>query len=197
MEKSKKKRVISLISFCLSLFIFAFALTVFIVTLNARAKNRPAELFGYSFAIVLTGSMYPEIKVGEMIVVKSCDIGEIAVGENAVFIGVDGDFKDKCIVHKVVEVQSVADISGGQGVQLITKGVNNSEADFEPVTASNFIGKEVYHSAALGAILSFLQTPANWLYIIVLIIVAVVIVCSIKRIVRYAKNSKNKEEEDK
>lgn len=196
MEKNNKKHILSIVGFCLSLIIFAFALSVFVITLNARAKNRPTELFGYSFAIVATGSMYPEINVGEMIIVKSCDISEISVGENAVFVGLSGDYKDKCIVHKVEKIETVEDETTGiDSVHLITKGVNNPEADFEPVTSSNFIGKEVYHSAVLGAIMQFLQNPINWLYILVLLITLFVIIYAIKRIVKYCKQQKNEDKE--
>ena len=186
MGTTNRKKIYSAISFALSLLIFAFALGVFISALQARSQNRPVALFGYSFAVVVSGSMYPEIDVGELIIIRSCGIADITVGENAVFIGLEGEFKDKCIVHKVIEIGE----EGGE-TRLVTKGVNNPVADDLPVTSSNFIGKEVYHSAVLGAIMVFLQNPINWLYLLVIVAAVAVLIRQAIKIIKYAKSKKD------
>ena len=127
MEKTTKKQLLSVLSFALSVIIFIFALVVFIMSLKPKAKNERVELFGYSFAVVLTNSMYPEIQAGDLIIVKSCDITDIQEGQNAVFIGVSGEYKDKSIVHRVIGVDIDIDENGNSGISLTTKGlVSNS-----------------------------------------------------------------------
>lgn len=191
MAKSKTKKILSIVSVVISAIIFLFAISVFILTLQARSKNRPVELFGYSFAIVVTDSMEPEIMVGDLITVRICDIDDVKVGDNVVFLGVNGEYKDKFIVHKVIEVYE----ENGE-TKLHTKGVNkkNLGADPDPVTSDNFIGQELSNSAALGAIVTFLKQPLNWLYIAVILIVIFVIVTRIIRIVKYVKLHKHGEE---
>lgn len=186
---SKRKRIISIISFALSAIIFALALSVFIITLTARSQNRPAVLFGYSFAVVVTDSMVPEIDVGELIIIRSCGIDEIAVGENAVFVGLEGEYKDKWIVHKVIE-KTKAEYSGETFTELTTKGVNNPVADENKVTSANFLGVAVYHNAALGGLFTFLQQPMNWVYILVIVVVMVIAVSQVVRIVKIVKTRK-------
>lgn len=185
-KKSKAKKILSIVSVVISAIIFAFAISVFILTMQARAKNRPVELFGYSFAVVVTDSMEPEIMVGDLITVRVCSIDEVGVGDNVVFIGQSGDYKDKCIVHKVVAVSE----ENGK-IELTTKGVHNPQADDDPVTADNFIGLELRNSAALGKIITFLKQPLNWLYIVVILVVLIVLVAQIIRIVKYAKERKS------
>lgn len=190
MEKTTKKRVLSWINFILSAAIFALALYVFITSVSARSHNDRAEIFGYSFAIVATGSMYPEIKVGDLIIVKSCDITEIAEGQNAVFIGLSGEFKDKSIVHKVIAIEPSSD---GTGIQLRTQGVNNDFEDDDPVTAANFIGREIFHSTVLGVIVTFLQNPLNWVYLLVFVLAISFVVMQSVKVARIIKNKNKKE----
>ena len=192
MEKSKGKRIFSIVSVVISSLIFVFALTVFIITLTARSKKRPVELFGYSFAIVVTDSMEPEILVGDLIFVKSCSINDIKVGDNAVFIGTYGSYKDKCIVHKVIGTST----NENGEFCLITHGINNPESVTEEVVARDFIGREVKNSSALGKIFVFLKQPLNWLYILVILIAIFVISGQTVKLIKHFKNKKTDEETD-
>lgn len=202
METPNKKKVLSWISFILSAAIFAFALAVFIISMDARAKNDRVELFGYSFAVVVTDSMYPEIKVGDLIIAKSCDITEVEEGENIVFMGLSGNAKGKCIVHKVVGIYDIYGDSGEKtGIKLETWGINNTWGENEPhydeeyVYADNFIGKAVFHSTALGNVVTFLQNPVNWIYVFVFVIAIAFAVHQIIKIVRLTKNKEQTEQE--
>ena len=168
MEKPNKKQIFSLLSFVLSVAIFALALYVFITSVSARSKNGQAEIFGYSFAIVATNSMAPEIKAGDLIIVKSCSIADIKEGDNAVFLGLSGTFKDKRVVHRVVGVYEGVNEIGDESIYLETWGISNPKHDDDYVYASNFIGKEIFHSTLLGSIMSFLRVPTNWFYLIII-----------------------------
>lgn len=198
MAKTTKKKVLSWISLILSAAIFAFALAVFITVIRARSKDSRAEFFGYSFAVVATDSMYPEIKAGDMIIVKSCDITEIEEGQNAVFIGLSGEYEGKSIVHRVVGIYDVLDDSGAKtGVCLQTWGINNGSIDNplyddDYVYASNFIGREVFHSTALGRVITFLQNPLNWIYLLVFVLAISFAVTQGIKIIKLIKN-KNKD----
>lgn len=191
MEKNKTKRIFSFVGFFVSLAIFALALSVFILSFTSKSQNRPVELFGYSFAVVVTDSMEPEIKVGDMIIIKSCDIRDIKVGDNAVYIGQSGNFAGKSIVHKVIDVGA-----DENGVWLQTQGIANKLPDPDLVRESFFIGVEKSHSAALGAFISFLRKPLNWLYIIIIIVVLPFAVRQIIYIIKRIRRGKGEEASD-
>ena len=199
MEKKLKKKVLSWISFGVSAVIFAFALTVFIVSITARSKNRQAEFFGLSFAVVVTDSMSPDIKAGDLIIVKRCDIAEMEMNQNAVFVGLPGgEFEGKNIVHRVVGIYDVIDEDTGEktGICLETWGISNPEIDEDFVYAENFIGREVFHSTFLGAIMVFLKKPLNWVFVIVfLVAVSFGVKQGIKIIKLVKEKNKNQEQE--
>lgn len=196
MAKTNNKKVLSRISLILSVVMFALALIVLVTSITAHARNDRVQLFGYSFAVVVTNSMYPEIKAGDLIIVKSCNISEIELDQNAVFKGLSGDFKDLSVVHKVVGIQEDDEV----GIQLRTKGVNNGKEDDDLVTAANFIGREVFHSTALGNIITFLKNPINWVYVLVFVLaISFVVMQSVKifKMVKNKNNGKNKDEDKK
>lgn len=194
MAKTNNKKVLSRISLILSIVMFALALIVLVTSITAHARNDRVQLFGYSFAVVVTNSMYPEIKAGDLIIVKSCNISEIELDQNAVFKGLSGDFKDLSVVHKVVGIQEDDEV----GIQLRTKGVNNGKEDDDLVTAANFIGREVFHSTALGNIITFLKNPINWVYVLVFVLaISFVVMQSVKifKMIKNKNNGKNKDED--
>ncbi|MCH5163802.1 MAG: signal peptidase I [Clostridiales bacterium] len=196
MEKPNKKQVYSLVSLVLSVAIFGLALYVFITSVSARSKNGQAEIFGYSFAIVVTDSMSPEIKVGDLIIVKSCDITDIKEGDNAVFLGLNGTFKDKRVVHRVVGVYEGVNEIGDKSIYLETWGISNPKYDDDYVYSTNFIGKEIFHSTFLGAIMSFLRVPINWLYLVIIFGVIYFAVKQSKNIIKLVKDKGQKPHED-
>jgi hypothetical protein len=95
------------------------------------------------------------------------------------------------VVHQVVEVGE-----DENGRYLITKGVNNSEADRLAVREENFVGIEAFHSTALGKIVLFFSRLENWIYIIVLLILIFLITKLIKKIVSYSKQAKQDRQKD-
>lgn len=195
MEKTTKKKVLSWMSFVVSVAIFGLALAVFITSITARSKNGRAEFFGYSFAVVVTDSMAPEINVGDLIVVKKCDITEMEVGQNAVFIGLSGTFKGKSIVHQVVAIFDERSDETGEisGIYLETMGINNAHSDDDYVYADNFIGKEIFHSTVLGKIMTFLRNPINWMYLLVIILAISLGLRHGVKLIKLIKNKRQKE----
>ena len=70
-DRAKRvRRILSAAGFALALLMFVTAFCVFISTMRAKRENRTPTFFGYSFSIVVTGSMEPEIRVGELLIVK-------------------------------------------------------------------------------------------------------------------------------
>jgi len=89
-------------------------------------------------SVIATGSMEPEIKPGDMILVKKIRT------EDDVHLLKEGDiiqFKrgDILISHRITEIIEDKE----QGLKFITKGDNNSSADWEPVTPENLKGKVI------------------------------------------------------
>jgi signal peptidase I len=187
------KKVLSAVGFALSVLIFLMAATVFVFGIKAKNNDKPLTLFGYSFSIVVSASMEPEISVGDFLAVKSYDFYAVQVGDNIVYTNQDtsSSIYGQNVVHQVVEVSE-----DENGRYLVTKGVNNTSADRLVVREDNFVGIEAFHSTALGKIVLFFTRIENWIFIIVLIILIPLMIKLIKKIVLYCKEAKQDKQDN-
>lgn len=175
-EKKLSAKIISIVCMALTGILVALTCYVLISLIVAKTQNKPVNIFGYSFAVVMTDSMEPEIMTGDMIVFRRCDISEVEELDNIVFIagdGFDAVVRGQSVVHKAINVTEY-------GIQ--TKGVNNPVADKDLVTADNFLGICTFHSAALG----FLRY--GYLLLVAFIGIPVIALLAVK-IVKLAKQA--------
>lgn len=125
-------------------------------------KNRFISLGGYRFLIVLTGSMEPEIKIGEFLIIKECsnyNIGEIITYEDNNYL----------TTHRIVKQNS-------QGI--ITKGDSNNTNDLL-INENQILGKVIYHSEAIGFfIINYLK---KMIIIIIITIILINVFCILIR----------------
>lgn len=121
----------------LILFIILIFILIFVVYLKFIVRVKNIEVFGYNFFIVKTGSMEPNISVGEFIIVKKQKEYK----------------KNEIITYKEDEVFITHRIIEKDGNTYITKGDSNNEKDLE-IKKENVIGKIVFHSKVLGIIIT-------------------------------------------
>ena len=190
-DRAKRaKRVLSVVGFAAALILFATALFVFFSTMSAKRENRPPTFFGYSFSIVVTGSMEPEIRVGELLAVKPVEMDEIEVGQDIVFVSLSGAIAGERVVHRVVEKGT-----DDEGIYFRTEGINNHGiADTDKVHAANFVGLAAGHSMFWGRILGFFSHTETMLWLLLLLIVIPFAVKQIAKIVRAAGEAKEEKE---
>lgn len=118
-------------------------------------KEKPVTLLGFSFLIVTTGSMEPEIDAGELIIIKISE----KYKEKDIVTFLDQD--DFLVTHRIVELKENS---------IITKGDNNDLVD-EPVVYSSVKGKVIFHSKLLGFFVLYLLKPLTFIYIIFVLII--------------------------
>ena len=111
---------------------------------------------GYGYAVVLSGSMLPEIEVSDVVVIK--EKSRYEVGDIITFI--DQDSPSKALVtHRVIEVSK-------EGYK--TKGDNNNAVDQGLVAPADIKGHVVKTIGFIGSTLLFIQKPVGTLCLILL-----------------------------
>jgi len=133
------------------------------------------------FYVVSSGSMYPELKMYDIIVITGNQpFEDVKVGDIIVF--------DRPKDHNRVIVHRVVAVVDDDPKTLRTKGDNNQASipgtDF-PITEKEYTGTVVYVVPQVGYITKILQPPIN--YIIIVVIVGIMVV---KQILK----NKNKKE---
>jgi len=126
---------------------------VYLANAGKLVGNRLPMPFGYGASVVLSGSMEPELSVGDLIIVAEVD--SFAEGDVVVF-----QSGSSLVVHRITQID---------GEMLTTKGdANNTEDD--PVNVSTVKGRVIFSVPYVGTAVNFLKTPLGTILVIVLAI---------------------------
>ena len=147
--------------------------------------GRVPSVGGYSPLIVLTDSMYPEIKSGDMIIVKVTDAQNVKQGDVISFFDPDGSGVS-VLTHRVVEI-----INENGTLSFRTKGDANNADDPSLAPAESLVG--VYQTKINGAgnVAMFLQSTPG---LVVCVAVPMVLLIAFE-LIRRRKYEKAKNED--
>ena len=118
---------------------FFLIIVLLLVIFQKITKNKVVIGDIYIFQIA-TGSMVPEYKIGDVIVVKKQDVSSLKVGDDITYLGQVDNFKDLIITHRIANIREE-----NNKKYIITKGIANILEDPE-ISEDNVFGKVVYHT---------------------------------------------------
>lgn len=128
--------------------VLALLLLVCVIFVIFKKKGEPPSIFGYKLYVVISDSMEPELKKGDLIVVKDIDTTKIEVGNIITFKEKNSQ---ELITHRVV------DIKKNTAIEFITKGDSNIYNDENKVKEEEVIGVVNNSINNLGGILEILE----------------------------------------
>lgn len=184
-QKSRAKRVWNVISVAITVLLMIVALVTLIAVTSARAGGKPPSLFGYTFSIVITDSMTPEINVDDLVIAKKCNNSEIAVGDDIVFVSADPVLKGNKVVHRVVGIN----LDGS----FVTQGIKEG-ARPDKCAVTETVGKVVAVNTFFGKALKFMTENKNIIFLLLILTVVVVAIVEIAGLL-IKKKTPEKEEQ--
>ena len=152
-------------------------------------KDEVPSIGGLTPLIVLTDSMYPDIKSGDIIVSKATDVNDIKVGDVISFFDPAGN-GSSVVTHQVIEILEPNENDGKLAFR--TQGTNNNTPDKKPVAAEKVIGVYTnFRVPAAGHVALFMQTTAG---LIVCVMVPLILLVGYD-IIRRRLHDKDKEKD--
>lgn len=115
--------------------------------------NDITTIKGYSVLEVVSGSMEPTIKIGDLIIIDTKD-KNYKENDIVTFYDVNGSF----VTHRIISID---------GDQMITKGDANNSND-EATDMNKIVGKYVRKVPFLGMLFTYLKKPAMLVLILVI-----------------------------
>ncbi len=170
MEQTKKKdrfKVLRIIKNIVLGILILFLTSVLVVSMISRATGKTPTLFGYSLFRVSSGSMEPELGIGDIILVQKFEGNNLNKGDIVTYVATDGEMSGKLITHRVVKEPYE---ENGE-TYLVTKGDANQDDD-KPAKLSRIEGKLIIKIGFLKYLFDFFVTPWGLIAIIALIILA-------------------------
>ena len=130
----------------LLLIVAALVMGFGVYSINAErlAGNTLPMPFGFGCAVVLSGSMEPELSVWDLILVVPDD----TYGVDDVVVYQDGRTP---VVHRIVRIE---------GENVVTMGDANDTED-EPIAMTAIKGKVIFALPAVGLVVNLLKTPVG------------------------------------
>lgn len=186
-QKIKDNKVLKIIGNIIYVIIFIFILLILAVAVLQRTTNNEVTLCGYRIFVVATGSMIPKYEVGDVLVSKEIPPEDIKVGDDIVYTGKEGSFKDKVVTHQVIFIEKE-----NENYRIITKGIANTAQDPE-ITQNEVMGKVIYRFG----LLSFFQRAVSNNYVFYFVVFVPIALITYKQIRNATASVEDEEDEEK
>lgn len=180
---SRILKIISSAIFVVLLMLIALII-FYIVRVNFLASNDKLGDVKINFYTILTQSMYPTIKAGDIVITYKEDLNKYNVGDVITFISEKNG--SITVTHRI---QEVFEVNGSYSYK--TKGDNNNTADSETISGNNVLGKVVVKVPKAGYIQQFLVSKTGWLVAVILPCLGIVIYDILKLIRTTARKGKS------
>ena len=185
-QKLKNNKILKIIGNIIYTIIFIIVLFILIIAILQRTTNNEITLFGYRIFVVATGSMVPEYEVGDVLVSKEVDPATIQVGDDIVYEGKEGSFKDKIVTHQVIMIEKEND-----NYRIQTKGIANTKEDPE-ITQNEVIGKVIYKMG----VLSLLQRAMSNNYVFYFVVFVPIVLLTFRQVLKSRLDDDDEEDEE-
>lgn len=145
-KQNKEKPITIIIGHILNILLFVVFILIIIATYYIVQikvfRNEYANLFGYTFFEVATGSMSNTIEIGDVVIVKVTK----EVKENEIIVYKD---EENFVTHRLIKKDED---------KLIAKGDANNSED-KPITENQILGKVICIIPQIGIWRKILLTP--------------------------------------
>lgn len=142
-KKQKASKIIgTILNILISIVMIIMLFGIYYIVQIKFQNKEYANMFGYTFFEVATGSMSPTIEIGDIVIVKVTK----DISQNDIIVYKDGkDF----ITHRLINIKRN---------ELITKGDANNSED-KSITLEQVLGQVIYTIPKVGIWRKILLTP--------------------------------------
>ena len=164
MKEKRENKVFKVFKYVIySILVIVLLINFTIIIKSKTSKDKVPSVFGYKPFIVLSGSMQPNIKIGDLVFVKSSKVENLNVNDIVAFKTND----NTVTTHRIIAIDTT---TKGERC-FITKGDSNNVKDEELVCKNNLEGKMVKRIPKLGKFINFIQQPLGFLIMMMTIFI--------------------------
>ncbi len=176
------KKILNILKIIILILLILFAL----FTVYQKVFPNNPSAFGFRTYSIITKSMEPVLKKGDVILVQERNTSSYKVGDIITFKGTSGELKGKIVTHEIVGIK----LENGKNI-FYTKGIQNISED-PAVYEDEILGKYIYKFKFFSLIERIMDTKIGFILIII-IPLGYIYFYEIRDIIKDVKNIKNKE----
>ncbi len=187
-KSSMSHKIFSVIGVILCIILVPILIiNITLIIKSTTNKDEVPSVGGYLPLIVLTDSMYPEIKSGDLIICHTIDAESVQEKDVIAFFDPAGN-GSSVVTHRVIEI-----VREDGKLFFKTKGDYNNVEDKALVPAENLVGVYQTRIAGAGNIAMFMQTTTG---LIVCVVLPIILLVGYDIIRRRLYEKKNKTDTD-
>lgn len=156
-RKEKAKTLNKIFNVVLIIFIY----NIVVLAVFGISKMNNTDIFGYKAYIIITNSMEPNIKIGDVVITKKVEQNELTKGDVITF-----KRGEEVITHRITKIDQKE-----EGNEYTTRGDNNNIEDKEKVKYDMIEGKKIITIPYLGNIVRLLENRILFLIIILVLLI--------------------------
>ena len=169
--------------------VWFFVLLIIFVILVQRIFNNEVSIGSFRMFTIVSGSMEPEYQINDVIIAQEKDPSEIKEGDDLVYLGREGDFKDRIVTHRVISI-----INENGNYQFETQGLANEYSD--PIVSSDQVYGVVVYRPIVISFLSHLLNNSYGLYFLIFIPIALLIFIEILEYIKKKEGELDNDERE-
>ncbi|MBS4171683.1 signal peptidase I [Bacillus sp. FJAT-49736] len=152
-----KKTIKSMGNIIITLLIILSISALISIVQSKKDPGRTPSILGYKVMNVLSGSMEPSLKPGDVIVVKPIDPGKVKVNDVISYKNSRNHF----VTHRVIEI-----VNKDEKRFFQTKGDANNIKDEGLVSSEQLGGSLLFHIPKVGYLANFLTSSLGYIVLI-------------------------------
>ena len=187
MKNELLKKIFRIIKSIINIVIVLFVIAFVLIVCLQRFSDNKFSFLSYRMFTVVTGSMEPKYKIGDVLIAKEKAPDEIKIGDAISYLATKGSIKDKVVTHEVVDITK--DENGDY--LFHTKGLVNLVED-PVVSANQLYGVVIYKSKILSFIHKIIGTSMGMFLFVIVPILYIIISEMITMLIEKEEKRRNK-----
>ena len=170
-------------------FICIFILVLYVAFLAAQRFSDNRSIGGFRVFTIITGSMEPELKVGDVILVKEATFEELKLKDVITYESDDKGTEGMIITHRIIDIDK-------ESKKIITKGDANDVED-PAIDSSQVYGKVSYKFTLISLLTKLVRNKYGFYFLIFVPLVLVIFLEVADFVTQPKDEEEDKKEEEK
>lgn len=170
MKNKKMKKIFKIVKGIVNTIVFIVVMSFVLIVCLQRFSGNKMSFLDYRIFTVVTGSMEPKYKIGDVLIAKETAPSEIKIGDAISYLATKGEIKNNVVTHEVVNITK-----DENGKYLFhSKGLVNLVED-PIVHEEQLYGVVVYKAKLLSFIRKIISTDIGMLIFIIIPILYIIV----------------------
>ncbi len=166
---TKFKNISKKILRILGIAVIVVEMILIVVLVGTKLSGKVPSFFGYSAYVIVSPSMSPDLEIGDIIISKEYDGGDLSEGQVVEYVGKKGSMAGKIITHRIESISGE-----GDDRVIVTKGTANPDPD-PAISPDDIVAVMVYKTVVIDKIYAVFSTTAGFICLILLPMMAMII----------------------